>query len=244
MHDFPCALVVDDAQAARHRVAVLLQLAGWRVYEAVGMQAAVRAAAQLDPDLVVTAMRMRGGSGLALIQQLRGAGSRARLLVLTARPTSRVRRQAAVFGAGCLAKPLDPRQLVDFLRGRPATRPAPYYSRPVRVAAHRVHPESAGTARAGASQDVDGPSRIHGQRQLYLSALPRHLAWITESARAGDAAAVAEEASTLADESGRNGHPEVSRVCSTIAADARCGVLSQAKLMQLVLLASTSPAYR
>ena len=238
MHDAPCALVVDDAPAARHRVAVLLQLAGWRVYEAVGVQAAIRTAAQLDPDLVVTGMRMRGGSGLALIQQLRGAGSRARLLVLAPRPTARLRGQAAAFGARCLAKPVDPRQLVDFLRGRPATPPAPHYSRPVRVAAQRVEATSTGTAHAAAAEDDEGPSWTDRQRQLYLSALPHHLAWIAQSARAGDASAVADAAQTLAAESGRLGHPQVARVCSTIAADAERGVLSQPRLMQLVLLAS------
>jgi two-component system nitrate/nitrite response regulator NarL len=134
MNAAPCALVVDDAQAARHRVAVLLQLAGWRVYEAVGVQDAVRAAAQLDPGLVVTEQRLRDGSGADLVRGLRGAGSRARFLFVTARPTASSRAEAAAAGVPCLAKPVQPAELVRFLRGRPEEPPAPdpLYVRAVR----------------------------------------------------------------------------------------------------------------
>jgi CheY-like chemotaxis protein len=239
--DTPVALVVDDAQNARHRVAVLLQLAGWRVFEAVGMQAASAAAAQLDPDLVVTDLRMRGGCGLGLVQQLRRAGSRGRFLILSTRPTPRLRAQAAVSGAGLLAKPVDPRQLVEFLRRGPEDLAAPHRPRPVRVAAQRLHATAPEPAGAVPEQDEDdGPSFLDRQRSFFLEALPYHLAWIAESAKAGDASAVAQEARTLAGESGRNGHAEVSRVCSTIADDAERGIVSQPKLMQLVLLASAA----
>jgi CheY-like chemotaxis protein len=242
MNDVPCALVVDDAQSARHRVAVLLQLAGWRVYEAVGMQAAVHAAAQLDPDLVVTDLRLRGGCGLGLVQQLRRSGSRARFLVLSTRPTARLRAQAAVSGAACLAKPVDPRQLVDFLRRRPEDLAAPHAPRPVRVAAQRLHPPA--QEPAAATDDEDGPSWQDRQRSFFLEALPYHLAWIAESARAGDASAVAQEARTLAGESDRNGQRDVARVCSTIADDADRGIVSQPRLMQLVMLASAANSRR
>jgi CheY-like chemotaxis protein len=246
MNDVPCALVVDDAQSARHRVAVLLQLAGWRVYEVAGMQAAARAAAQLDPDLVVTDLRMRGGCGLGLVQQLRRSGSRGRFLILSTRPTARIRAQAAVSGAGLLAKPVDPRQLVDFLRRPPEDLAAPHRARPVRVAAQRLHAPTPEPAAASTSPDEDdeGPSWMDRQRSFFLEALPYHLAWIAESARAGDASAVADEARTLAGESGRTGHRDVARVCSTIADDAERGIVSQPKLMQLVMLASATRTRR
>jgi CheY-like chemotaxis protein len=241
MNDVRCALVVDDSQSARHRVAVLLQLAGWRVYEAVGVQAATRAAAELDPDLVVTDLRLRGGCGLGLVQQLRRSGSRARFLILSARPTARLRAQAAVSGAECLAKPVDPRQLVEFLRRRPEDLGAPHAPRRVRVAAQRLHAPS---ERAATADDEDGPSWQDRQRSFFLEALPYHLAWIAESAKAGDASAVAEEARTLAGESDRNGQRDVASVCSTIADDADRGIVSQSRLMQLVMLASAAKTSR
>jgi CheY-like chemotaxis protein len=244
MNDSPCALVVDDAQSARHRVAVLLQLAGWRVYEAVGMQAAASAAAQLHPDLVVTDLRLRGGCGLGLVQQLRRSGSRARFLILTPRPTERLRAQAAVSGAAVLAKPVDPRQLVDFLRRRTEDAAAPQSPRPVRVAAQRLHAPSPKPAATAAADDEDGPSWQDRQRSFFLEALPYHLAWIAENARAGDASAVAREARTLAGESDRNGQREVARVCGSIAEDAERGIVSQPRLMQLVLLASAAKTSR
>jgi len=86
----------------------------------------------------------------------------------------------------------------------------------------------------------DGFSRAQRQRDLYLQALPHHLAWIAERARAGDTDAVADEARRLADDSDRAGQPSVARVSATIANDADRGILSQPKLMQLVLLAAAA----
>lgn len=218
MHHAPCALVVDDAQAARHRLAVLLQLAGWQVYEAVGQQAAARAAARLDPDLVVTDLRMRGGCGVDLIQRLRRSGSRARFLLLAARPTERVRAQAAAAGVELLAKPVDPRALVRFLRARPAVPPAQTVLHPV-----------------GDPADADPLDRL---REMYVRALPHRLATIAGCARDGDAAAVAASAEHLAAASNEVGHLEVSWMCRAIAAEAHRGVLSHHRLMQLMHFAS------
>lgn len=233
MRSAPCAVVVDSASSTRQRVAVLLQLAGWRVYGVSGMSEALRAVAQLHPDLVITEARVRGGSGLALADALRRSGARTRCLVLTTRPTARLRAQAAALGAGCLAKPLDPGQLVEFLGGRRPAPPAGPTAR-VHVSAERLRP------RPPVPEDDDAPSWTQRQRDLYLQSLPHHLAWIAENARAGDAGAVADEARRLAEESDRNGHPAVARVSSTIAEDADRGIVSQPKLMQLVLLASAA----
>lgn len=233
MRNARCAVVVDHAPSTRQRVAVLLQLAGWRVYGVAGMADALRAIATLDPDLVVTEARVRGGSGLGLAEHLRRNGYRARCLVLTARPTARLRAQAAALGAGCLAKPLDPGALIEFLGGRRPTSPPPAAARRMHVTAERLRPQATTT-----EDDDEGPTFVQRQRDLYFQALPHHLAWIAENARAGDASAVADEARRLAEESDRNGHPAVARVSTAIAHDAERGVLSQPKLMQLVLLAS------
>jgi CheY-like chemotaxis protein len=235
----PVALVVDDSPTARHRVAVLLQLAGWQVYEAVGAPAALRTAAQVDPDLVVTDVRLRGGSGVALVHQLRRSGCRARFLLLTARPTERVRAQVAALGAAWLAKPVDPRRLVQFLRSRTPGPACPGRATRMRVAAERVQTAAGGSTPAD-DEDDEGPSWRDRQREFYLSALPHHLAWIATSAREGDASGVAAAADTLAGESGRHGDRQVASVCRSIASDAERGIVSQPRLMQLVMLASTA----
>jgi CheY-like chemotaxis protein len=233
VHTSPCALVVDESHAARHRVSVLLQLAGWRVYEAVGEKAALRAAAELHPDLVVTDMRLRDGGGPGLIHQLRRSGSRARFLLVTACPSPRVRAQAAASGLVCLAKPVDPRRLVDFLHSRPAEPPAQTTVAPLRNVVPVV-------GLAGASH-ASGLDRL---REVYLSELPHRLSAIVASAQHGDAEGVAVAARTLAGASGAIGHQEVAWLCGSIAADAQRGVLSHARLMQLVMLAAGAESRR
>src|SRR3954451_6432364 len=114
----PDALVMDDSAPARRRISTLLQLGGWRVHQAVGTDAALRVAAVIDPDLVVTEMSMRNGHGATLMRRLRQNGSRARFLVTTSPRTQQVRSLAASAGAfACLAKPVDPRLFVDVMRG-------------------------------------------------------------------------------------------------------------------------------
>jgi CheY-like chemotaxis protein len=245
MRNAPCALVVDDAPATRERVNVLLRLAGWRVYGVAGMAEALRATAQLRPDLVVTEARVQGGSGLALVDQLRRNGSRARCLILTTRPSARLRAQAAALGSTCLAKPLDPGQLIEFLGGRrPAAPGAAYGGRRIQVSAERVRPSAPTEPDEDEDEDDDMPSWADRQRQLYLTALPHHLSWIAQKAREGDASAVADEARRLANESDRHGELKVARVSSTIADDAERGIVSQPKLMQLVMLASATRTRR
>ncbi len=119
------ALVVDDSARARRRIGTLLRLGGWRVHEAVGMANALRSAAAVDPDLVVTDMTMRRGNGSALMRALRRSGCRARFLAVSCEITDDVRaRAAAADAAACLAKPVDPRLLVDVLVAL-STAPAP-----------------------------------------------------------------------------------------------------------------------
>ena len=90
------ALVVDDSFAARHRVATLLRLGGWQVHQAVGTEGALRVAAEVRPDLVVTDMPMRNGHGATLLRKLREQGSTAHFLVVTKRRTSTIADTPAV----------------------------------------------------------------------------------------------------------------------------------------------------
>jgi DNA-binding response OmpR family regulator len=176
------ALVVDDSPAARRRVTTVLTLAGWQVLEAAGADAALRAAAGFSPDLVVTAVELRSGDGVALLGQLRDRGCRAAFLALTARPDRRVHAAVAALGGTCLGKPVDPRQLVELLRGRTTGPAAQGTPTAVRVTAERVAPapSSSGPRPAGGYPRA---GRVV-TRDTWAARLPLHLAQMADSARA------------------------------------------------------------
>jgi CheY-like chemotaxis protein/HPt (histidine-containing phosphotransfer) domain-containing protein len=218
------ALVVDPSATARRRVGVLLRLGGWHVVQAADAEQALLIAASRDLDLIVTEVALPGETGLSLLARLRKGGSRARLLVVTKNPTERIRAAAAGVGAlGCLAKPLDPWALIDFLRRRATGPAAQGPARHLRVIreVEDLH---------DADVDADTMDRL---QEMYVSALPHRLSMIADGARSGDAMAVAAAAQTLAGASGQLGHPAIAMVCQEIAAEARRGVVSQVRLMEL-----------
>src|SRR3954454_2600297 len=173
------ALVVDDSYAARARITMLLHLGGWRGHQAVGTEDALRVAALVEPDLVVTDMVMRQGHGATLMRRLREQGSTARFLVMAARRTHQTRALAASAGAlACLAKPVDPRLFVDVMRGLSPT------AAPATV---REEPAAVPSTDPGAQDE-----------ESFLISLPHRLSTIATTAQAGDAAGVARAAETLA----------------------------------------------
>jgi CheY-like chemotaxis protein len=213
----PTALVVDDSFASRARIMTLLHLGGWRVHQAVGTEHALRLAALIEPDLVVTEMAMRQGHGATLMRRLREQGSSARFLVVAARRTQQCRALASAAGAlACLAKPVDPRLFVDVMRGLTPTVATPRVSdEPVPVPTIESGPHAA---------------------EMFLSALPHRLSTIATSAQAGDAAGVAQTAEILALTSERLGHAEVAFLSTSIARDARRGTVAHGRLVALVEL--------
>jgi CheY-like chemotaxis protein len=220
------ALVVDDQSDARRRVAGLLRLGGWQVREAAGADDALRQAAADDPDLVVTDVEMPGQSGPSMLRRLRHEGSRARFVVVTSDPTPAVRAEAKAAGAlATLAKPVEARVLLDFLRSRttgPTAQDDSSRSAPVEIVdGDDLHDD-----------DLDA-ELMERLQDMYADALPARLAAIAAGTRAGDTVAVASAAHTLAGTSGQLGHPEVAEVCRSIAADARRGVLAHAQVVQL-----------
>jgi len=219
------ALVVDDQPEARRRVAGLLRLGGWQVREAADADGARRVAAAEDPDLVVTDVSVSAGIGPALLRRMRGEGSRARFLVVTAEPTDELRAEATAAGAmACLTQPVGARILLDFLR-----------SRTTGSAAQGELPELHEWADLH-DEDVDQElmDRLH---EMYLDALPGRLRAIASGTRSGNAPAVVSAAHTLAGTSGQLGHPDVAEICQAIAADARRGVMAHARVAHLQELA-------
>jgi CheY-like chemotaxis protein len=213
------ALVVDDSFAARSRVSTLLRLGGWHVHQAVGTEDALRVAARVRPDLVVTDMAMRNGHGATLMRKLREQGSTAHFVVVTKRRTSQVRALAAGAGAlACLAKPIEPRLFVDVMRGLS----------PVALPVRPAVPEPVASVEETSGREAE----------MYLSALPHRLASIAASAQQGDAAAVSVAADVLGTASGRLGHAEIAFLAHAVAAEARRGVVAHSRLMTLVALCS------
>jgi CheY-like chemotaxis protein len=222
------ALVVDDEPDARRRVAGLLRLGGWQVSEAADAQDALRQAACSEFDLVVTDVSMPGENGPAMLRRMRRNGSTARFLVVTSDPTDDVRAASVAAGAmACLAKPVEARILLDFLRSRTTGLAAQDTLSDVRDW-DDLHDE-----------DVD--AELMGRLQeMYVSALPGRLSAIASGTRSGDAPAVVSAAHTLAGTSGQLGHPEVASICRAIAADARRGVMAHARVVRLQELATAS----
>lgn len=191
-----CALVVDGSARARQRISALLTPAGWRVVEAAGVEAALRSAHRLTPDLVVTAAQLPDGSGVTLLRRLRQGGSPARFLALTSRPDAQVRAAVAALGGDCLDAPVDPRQLVELLRRRTPGPADQGTAGPLRVTSERlpVRPAAASPRPAGppsAAAYGPGPGAARRHREEWVGRLPRHLARMHDSARAGGTGGVA-----------------------------------------------------
>ena len=221
------ALVVDDSAAARKRVATLLRLGGWEVHQAVGVEAALALAEEIEPDLVVTDFVLRGGNGAALLHRLRNEGCRARTVVVATQLTEQVREYADAAGAfACLAKPVDPRELLDVMHALTgnAVRRAPVHSPPTPIR-------------------IDAP-RLDQVQQTYERELPLRLSAIATGAQEGNAAAVASAAQNLAGTSSAAGQAEVAWICSSIAAQANRGVVAHAAMMQLVAISASAHGRR
>lgn len=228
------ALVVDASVESRRRMAGLLRLGGWQALEATGAADALRQAELADPDLVVTDASIAGHSGAALLRRLRASGSRARFVMVATDPGDDVRAEAAAAGAlACLAQPVDARILLDFLRRR-TTGPA------AQELTTRSLPGQDLTIRDLTLRDEEDLDEDYLDAELrerlqvmYVEALPGRLSAIARSTTAGDTAALASAAHTLAGTSGQLGHPDVAELCLAIAADARRGILAHGRLVQL-----------
>jgi two-component system phosphate regulon response regulator PhoB len=109
-------LLVEDDPDILHMVSYKLRGAGFDVVETVDGVAALRAARDRPPDLILLDVRMPRLDGLAVCRELR-AGPRTTevpIIILTARARPQDREQAYAAGAtDYIVKPFSPRALVD-----------------------------------------------------------------------------------------------------------------------------------
>jgi CheY-like chemotaxis protein len=112
-------LVVDDEPDVRDVLRLVLERHGARVATAGSVAEALARAEEDPPDLVVSDIGMPEADGFALVEELRARVDRRRpaaVVALTAyaSPDDAARALAAGFQAH-LAKPIDPRVVVDTL---------------------------------------------------------------------------------------------------------------------------------
>lgn len=112
-------LLVDDQRLVRAGLAMLIEsAAGLQVVgEAADGVAAVRAAAQLRPDLILMDLRMPGMDGVAATRQITAAHPSSKVLVLTTFDDDEHLFPALAAGAcGYLVKDTEPADLLDAIR--------------------------------------------------------------------------------------------------------------------------------
>ncbi len=77
-------LVIDDDENLRDTISLLLETEGFRVTTAADGTAGFDEAIRARPDLVLVDLRMPGMSGVEVCKQLRAAGTRTPIIVLSA----------------------------------------------------------------------------------------------------------------------------------------------------------------
>jgi two-component system response regulator AtoC len=105
-------LVVDDDDRLRQTLSLLLRTAGHEVLTAVDVEGAEAALREHDVDLVISDLRMPGGSGLDLLDTVKRLDADASVILLTAYGTVESAVQAMQRGAlDYLQKPFDAEEL-------------------------------------------------------------------------------------------------------------------------------------
>jgi CheY-like chemotaxis protein len=114
-------LVVDDELDSRELIACILEQFGATVYQADAPRAALEVLSARTPDIMISDIAMPGEDGYSLMRRVRALGGDEPrdipAIALTA--FTRAMDRARALGAGFdlhIAKPLDPRALVDAVR--------------------------------------------------------------------------------------------------------------------------------
>ena len=109
-------LVVDDEPLIRWATSSTLSDAGFTVVEASDVDEARRLFESAPVDLVLLDVRLPGGNGLALMQELHGVQPECRFIMMAAFWTAELRTEAAVQHVPVLDKPFAMSDLVGLVR--------------------------------------------------------------------------------------------------------------------------------
>ena len=127
--DAPIALIVDDDERYRMRLAKALGARGWQASEADDLAGAEAAVHRMRPDLAIIDLRLERASGLHVVARLREIEPEMTVLMLTGYGS--IATAVAAMRAGAtdyLTKPVDADQILAAyarLRGPAAAAPAP-----------------------------------------------------------------------------------------------------------------------
>ena len=119
-------LIVDDDPDIRELVRFKMAQEGFTVLEASDGEAALRAVAEHDPDLVLLDILMPGLSGLEVLEQIRSTDhpASARIILLTTNTADSEVTRGFVLGADdYVVKPFSPRELTKRVKAT-LSRPA------------------------------------------------------------------------------------------------------------------------
>jgi two-component system, OmpR family, alkaline phosphatase synthesis response regulator PhoP len=110
-------LIVDDEYAVARGIQYALEQEGYQVTVAGSGEEALAVAAELAPDLVVLDVRMPGIDGFETLRRLRGDGSKAPVLMLTARDEEMDKVIGLEMGADdYMTKPFGLRELLSRIK--------------------------------------------------------------------------------------------------------------------------------
>lgn len=110
----PAALIVDDDEVFRTRLARAFGLRGWEAYQAADAEAALVTARENAPDLAVVDLRLAGESGLDVVRGLRALDATLTILMLTGYGSIATALEAVKCGADhYLGKPADVEQILS-----------------------------------------------------------------------------------------------------------------------------------
>jgi two-component system response regulator HydG len=112
----PTVLVVDDDQATREGLTVLVESWGYKASEAADGKAALAACTEELPHAIVTDLMMPGMNGLEFVAALGERAQRIAIIFVTGQATVDTAVQAIKLGAyDYLPKPLEPQRLREVL---------------------------------------------------------------------------------------------------------------------------------
>lgn len=122
MAEQPLVHVIDDDEAVRSSLGLLLESAGWSVRAYPSAAAFLQVAPQLEVGVVLTDVRMPEMDGLTLQRRLGEMGSRLPVIIMTGHGDVPIAVEALKAGAtDFLEKPFDDTHLLDSIRLAVAT---------------------------------------------------------------------------------------------------------------------------
>jgi len=92
-------LVVDDERSMREILEIMLSKEGFNVQVAKSAEMALENVAERVPDLIITDLKMKGGSGLDLLRQVKSRFPGVEVIVITAFATTETALEALKLGA-------------------------------------------------------------------------------------------------------------------------------------------------